>query len=221
MENLFSCQYNPSDGRLGHRIPNPGIGLQYTFVRNSFLTLCQPEDHWSYWSCMEMVPWISGKQSLLDGIKPGVYFSEIKLQMKLEWFCFVLLWYHQEPFETKQTARFQKGLKIVLIEQTIPQSPVILQEPLITVTVVYVYRSAIFISEKYCSVFTSQSCERTLVFAPPAGGSWVRRVQFRCGDRNVLVSLRFALWLSDIEPHTSAQILFLYSVCSRVNSEVF
>lgn len=94
------------DGRLGHRIPNPGIGLQYTFVRNSFLTLCQPEDHWSYWSCMEMVPWISGKQSLLDGIKPGVYFSEIKLQMKLEWFCFVLLWYHQEPFETKQTARF-------------------------------------------------------------------------------------------------------------------
>ena len=108
-----------------------------------------------------MVPWISGKQSLLVGIKQGVYFSEIKLQMKLEWFCFVLLWHHQEPFETKQTARFQSGLKVVLIEQTIPQSPVILQEPLITVTVVYVYRSTIFISEKYCSVFASQSRERS------------------------------------------------------------
>ena len=81
--------------------------------------------------------------------------------MKHEWFCFVLLWYHQEPFETKQTARFQSGLKIGLTEQTIPQSPVILQEPLITVTVVYVYRSIIFISEKYCSGFASQSRERS------------------------------------------------------------
>ena len=104
MESLFSHQYSPSDDRLGHLILTPRLWLRYTFLRNSFLTPCQPEGHWLYCSSMEMVPWISGELSFLIEIEQGVCFLKSKkLYMKLElfYFCFVLFWYHQELFETK------------------------------------------------------------------------------------------------------------------------